>query len=229
MDDIEEVISDNEEISDIEDIDKKIGDDDDDDPQGDQDEDDNDITKLDIDKDIDDDNDNDNDELNEDDDYQYDDEDVNNLTSKSKNLYDDSQSYNTDEDENYETDEDDNYLQKLKNKDFILENHRETLSVNYNTINDLCNIIRGENGEIDDPHHRTLPILSKYERTKIIGVRAKQLNNGATPFVNVAEHIIDGLIIAQQELKEKKIPFIIKRPIANSHFEYWKLQDLEVV
>lgn len=126
-------------------------------------------------------------------------------------------------------DEDEDYLQKLKDKDYILENHRETLSINYNTINELCKIIRNQDGVIDDPRHLTVPILSKYERTKIIGVRAKQLNNGAIPFVNVPENIMDGLIIAEQELREKKIPFIIKRPIGNMNFEYWKLQDLEVL
>ena len=126
-------------------------------------------------------------------------------------------------------DEDEDYLQKLKDKDHILENHRETLSVNYNTINELCKIIRNEDGVIDDPRHLTVPILSKYERTKIIGVRAKQLNNGAISFVNVPENIMDGLIIAEQELREKKIPFIVKRPIGNMKFEYWKLQDLEVL
>ena len=41
--------------------------------------------------------------------------------------------------------------------------------------------------------------------------------------------IIDGYIIAERELLEKKIPFIIKRPISNNKFEYWKLEDLEIV
>lgn len=169
-----------------------------------------------------------------------DDVEQNNLSNKKSKKYksnsdeEDDSNYDTDDDNNtdnnYDDDGDDEkYLQKLENKDIILENHRETLSVNYNAINELCNILRNGDGQIDDPHHRTIPILSKYEKTKIIGIRAKQLNNGATAFVNVAEHIIDGLIIAQQELREKKVPFIIKRPVANSHFEYWRLHDLEIL
>ena len=31
------------------------------------------------------------------------------------------------------------------------------------------------------------------------------------------------------ELQEKKLPFIIKRPISNNKFEYWKLEDLEII
>ena len=74
-----------------------------------------------------------------------------------------------------------------------------------------------------------MPILSKYERTRILGLRSRQINSGATPFINIEENIIDGYIIAERELIEKKIPFIIKRPISNDKFEYWRLEDLEIV
>ena len=40
----------------------------------------------------------------------------------------------------------------------------------------------------------------------------------------------DGYLIAQQELEERKIPFIIKRPLPmGGGCEYWKLNDLEIV
>ena len=60
-------------------------------------------------------------------------------------------------------------------------------------------------------------------------MRSKQINCGATPFISIEDNIIDGYIIAERELMEKKIPFIIKRPISNNKFEYWKLEDLEIV
>ena len=31
-----------------------------------------------------------------------------------------------------------------------------------------------------------------------------------------------------EELRQNKIPFIIRRPISN-HYEYWKLEDLKIV
>ena len=31
------------------------------------------------------------------------------------------------------------------------------------------------------------------------------------------------------ELKEKKIPFIIQRPLPNGNAEYWALEDLEIL
>ena len=55
--------------------------------------------------------------------------------------------------------------------------------------------------------------LTKYEKARILGVRAKQLNNGADPFITIANNIIEGHIIAEMELKERKLPFIIRRPL----------------
>ena len=36
-------------------------------------------------------------------------------------------------------------------------------------------------------------------------------------------------LIAEQELKEKRIPFIIKRPLPNGKYEYWNVKDLEII
>ena len=84
-------------------------------------------------------------------------------------------------------------------------------------------------GAIIDDMHRTLPFITKYERTRILGIRAKQLNNGAKPFITLGEDMLDGYTIAKQELKEKKIPFIIRRPLPNGASEYWRLEDLEML
>jgi DNA-directed RNA polymerase subunit K/omega len=62
-----------------------------------------------------------------------------------------------------------------------------------------------------------------------LGERAKQLNSGAEPFVEIDETMIDGYLIALKEFEEKKIPFIIQRPLPNGACEYWKLKDLEII
>tara|TARA_Y100000816_G_scaffold208638_1_gene154439 strand:+ start:1331 stop:1978 length:648 start_codon:yes stop_codon:yes gene_type:complete len=124
------------------------------------------------------------------------------------------------------------FLQKfnkdLKN-DFIASNHPECFSKNLDEIKDLLEVIRDKNNIIIDELHKTLPILTKYEKTRILGIRIKQLNNGALPYVKVAEDLLDNFVIAERELKEKKIPFIIQRPLPNNTFEYWKLEDLEIL
>ena len=147
-----------------------------------------------------------------------------------KTLNNSTSNYNIDLDSDDDDSDDDNYLKKLENnRSFIEKNHKEINNINYNVIEKLCNVSRDENNVINDTYHTTLPILTKYEKTRIIGARTKQLNDGAKPFINLQEEIIDGEIIANMELREKKIPFIIKRPISNNKFEYWKLKDLEVI
>ena len=41
--------------------------------------------------------------------------------------------------------------------------------------------------------------------------------------------MIDGYNIALLELEQKKIPFIIQRPMPNGGSEYWKVSDLEII
>ena len=124
------------------------------------------------------------------------------------------------------------FLQKFNKEsknDFIASNHQECLSKNLDEIKDLLDVIRDKNNIIIDELHKTLPILTKYEKTRILGIRIKQLNNGSLPYVKVSEDLLDNFIIAEKELKEKKIPFIIQRPLPNNTFEYWKLEDLEIL
>ena len=68
----------------------------------------------------------------------------------------------------------------------------------------LCKIIRDKRGNIIDPLHKTVPFLTKFEKAKIIGLRAKQINNGADPFIDVPNNMIEGLTIAEKELEDKK-------------------------
>jgi DNA-directed RNA polymerase I, II, and III subunit RPABC2 len=126
--------------------------------------------------------------------------------------------------------EDDNYLQKMDadvRRDIISEHHPELSAHNYEEVGIACNIVRDENGVIIDPLHRTLPFLTRYEKARILGERAAQINSGAKPFVEVDARTIDGYLIALREYEEKKIPFIIRRPLPNGKSEYWRFADLE--
>ena len=93
----------------------------------------------------------------------------------------------------------------------------------------LSQLNRNDKGFIDDPLHKTTPILSKYEYTNILGLRAKQLADGAQPLTEIPQELIDNYIVAEIELKQKVLPFIIKRPLGHGGCEYWKLSDLEIL
>jgi len=84
-------------------------------------------------------------------------------------------------------------------------------------------------GDKADSNHRTYPFLTNFERTKIIGLRANQISKGSMPFVAVPKHITDVRDIARLELEQKRLPFIIKRPLPNGQFEYWRLIDLLIL
>jgi DNA-directed RNA polymerase subunit K/omega len=128
--------------------------------------------------------------------------------------------------------EDDEYLQKFDKdvrSNFLTEFHPESSAHNDVEVRRFASVVRNKDGDIIDDLHRTIPFLTKYEYTRIIGQRAKQIDSGALPFVEVRNDIIDGDIIAKMELEAKKIPFIIRRPMPGGGCEYWKLEDLEIL
>ena len=145
-----------------------------------------------------------------------------------KKIYDTDGSESDDDDD----EEDEDYLQKLDDhfRQKVIENHHPELkTLNYEEIETLATVVRDADSTIIDPLHRTLPVLTRYEKARVLGERAKQINMGAKPFVEVDESMIDGYLIALKELEQKAIPFIIQRPLPHGGSEYWRISDLEVL
>ena len=80
-----------------------------------------------------------------------------------------------------------------------------------------------------DTFHKTQPFLSVYEYTRILGFRANQLAQGAPPYIVRPEHITSVFEISKMELDQRRLPYIIKRPIPDGTFEYWRLADLMIL
>lgn len=224
--------------------DKSLKDDDDDDENDDEvDKDDNDVEEE-IEEDIeDDDDDTSSESIDEDNDEQFGgaedniDDDGNPIEPKSKkskkipikSSYNVIKNSDEDDDEN-EDDDGELYLKKFDkeiNDNYIINYHPECALQNYDEIFAMTKVVRDEHGIIVDDLHKTIPYLTKYEKARILGQRAKQINAGSTPFVKVPENVIDGYLIAELELQQKRIPFIIRRPLPNGGSEYWSLKDLE--
>ena len=135
-------------------------------------------------------------------------------------------------DSDAEEDDDENYLQKFDeslSQQIIADYHPEMKSHNYDEIVKLSKVTRNADGIIIDPLHTSLPFITRYEKAKIIGERSTQLAGGAGPFVQIEDTVIDEYLIATKEFNEKKIPFIIKRPMPNGGCEYWRFEDLEIL
>jgi DNA-directed RNA polymerase subunit K/omega len=136
------------------------------------------------------------------------------------------------EEEEEDDEEDENYLQKFTDHidtENLEKLHPGVVVCNNDEVAALSKVVRDVNGIICDPMHTTVPFLTKYEQARIIGARAEQLDRGAIPMIKIDPEIISGRVIAQMELEQKQIPFIIARPLPNGKIEYWRIEDLEVL
>jgi DNA-directed RNA polymerase I, II, and III subunit RPABC2 len=86
---------------------------------------------------------------------------------------------------------------------------------------------------INEQDRLTLPFFTKYEFTALVGIRAQQLAEGAKPLV-----VLEGLItssprfvweLAEKEITNKKLPFIIHRQFPNGKSEYWSATELSII
>jgi len=139
-----------------------------------------------------------------------------------------------------------NYINYKNNVDFLFEDvdiekfnneyknnvltshHNECLAISKHEVDKLLIVHKNSDNIIIDQFHKTVPILTKYEKTKLLGLRVVQLNNNSKPYFSANENM-SNIEIANREIELKLIPLIIKRPLSNNKFEYWKLKDLEIL
>ena len=104
-----------------------------------------------------------------------------------------------------------------------MENSNNSPRYKENKFSDYKEII--SNYEELKKTYKSKPVMSKYEKTLIIGIRAQQIAGGCECLVEVPKHYTNTLDIALFELKQRKTPFIIKRNVGNN-IEYWKIEDM---
>lgn len=73
----------------------------------------------------------------------------------------------------------------------------------------------------------TTRYLTKYERARVLGTRALQISMNAPVMVDL-EGETDPLKIAMKELRERKIPIVIRRYLPDGSFEDWGIDELIV-
>jgi DNA-directed RNA polymerase I, II, and III subunit RPABC2 len=110
--------------------------------------------------------------------------------------------------------------------DFLYKFHPETIVDYAETIIPNVPLQVAPPDGATDAKHESPPFLTIYERTKILGTRTNQLAEGARPFITVPEYVTNPLDIAKLELEQRRLPFIVKRPMPDGTFEYWRLSDL---
>ena len=98
---------------------------------------------------------------------------------------------------------------------------------------EVISITRDDVLESQKTQRTTMPYYSKYEYTTLLGTRAQQLAEGAKPLSS-----LEGMVtsdprfvwnLAQKEILEQKLPFIIHRRLPNGVSEYWSAMELSVI
>ncbi|PKS10238.1 hypothetical protein jhhlp_001988 [Lomentospora prolificans] len=79
--------------------------------------------------------------------------------------------------------------------------------------------------KIANEDRTTTPYMTKYEKARILGTRALQISMNAPVLVDL-EGETDPLQIAIKELKEKKIPLIVRRYLPDGYYEDWTCEEL---
>lgn len=90
---------------------------------------------------------------------------------------------------------------------------------------DLVNTTEGVDRTVQNAKKITTPYMTKYERARLLGTRALQIAMCAPVMVEL-EGETDPLQIAMKELKNRKIPIIIRRYLPDGSFEDWGIDEL---
>ena len=146
--------------------------------------------------------------------------------NKSKKNTEDSDSSNESETNNIldDNDNDNYYTNDNDEDDEIEENTEDFFEEDEDEYSDKINFNNFENIEseiLTNTEDRiTIPILSKYEKVRLLSTRAKIISEGGKPLIKNYYNLSE-IKIAEEELKNKIIPYKIKRVLPNGKYEIW--------
>jgi len=87
------------------------------------------------------------------------------------------------------------------------------------------NVMELREKRIPNDKRTTTPYMTKYERARVLGTRALQISMNAPVLVDL-EGETDPLQIAIKELREKKIPLVVRRYLPDGFYEDWTCEEL---
>ena len=107
-------------------------------------------------------------------------------------------------------------------------------------IDKKCEVIRNRQIITKDIPHESIeiatkngqiaigpPMLTRFEKARIMGARALQLSLGAPTFIEIPKNVTTSLEIAMEELKQRVIPIVIKRTLPNGDYQNISLDKFE--
>jgi len=146
-----------------------------------------------------------------------------------------------DDDDDYIDDDDDDADVEGNNNDVNMESSENIDNIKTDTNDDIYDeedidifdyndpdIEINLNKRVPDNERITVPRLTKYERVRILGTRAKQISDGSKVFIK-SNKVKNAMDIAELELEYKVVPLKIKRPLPNGKYEIWSIRELEII
>ena len=97
----------------------------------------------------------------------------------------------------------------------IIDNNEQSLVINVDET--YKNILENEK--------TTLPLLSKFEKARLFGIRKQQIATGSNPCVKGEFSSIDEII--EEEFKQKTLPLIVRRILHNGKNEDWRIEEFK--
>lgn len=137
-------------------------------------------------------------------------------------IEDDIVNYDENDDDDEDHDDDDNIDETELKKENDNEDEIDCFyDIEQNEVNNI------QNNDVLKEDRITMPYLTKYERVRVLGTRAKQISLGAKILVKDIDLTTKSPIeIAKIELSHGVIPFKIRRPLPNGKIEEWKISEL---
>ena len=95
-------------------------------------------------------------------------------------------------------------------------------------VKDFDQLMKG----YDSSLNKTSPLMTRFERAKVLGLRTEQLVRGSEPMIPLSDeeltHLSPGQV-AERELYERKTPFVIIRNLPDGSQETWRVKDMIIV
>ena len=120
--------------------------------------------------------------------------------------------------------DDDDYASEDDEMDIVDEEDQDAAE---NEMRDETSGVRRGIKRVPDHERITTKFMTKYERARILGSRALQISKNAPLMVDPAGES-DPYKLAEMELSEKKIPFIIRRYLPDGSYEDWRVAELYI-
>tara|TARA_B100001248_G_C27050562_1_gene305043 strand:+ start:56 stop:379 length:324 start_codon:yes stop_codon:yes gene_type:complete len=91
-------------------------------------------------------------------------------------------------------------------------------------VDDYTNVYQ----DYDISNNITKNKMTKYEYTKILGMRAQQITMGAEPLIEISDDMKSAIEVAEEELRQRKTPYIVARRINSKKTDFWKVEDMVI-